>query len=146
MNIEDAWDVHMRRAPLDAAQGQAGRSTAARKPSLTYRAMQVSIVLVGVWTIVEMPWELSPTDSLARLAALLLAKCLLLGIGVAAFFGVRYARGFLAFVCAASVFALASTLPLEYAIARQLFTLSLIECLSKIALVASYVTWYVKRH
>jgi hypothetical protein len=143
MNIEDAWDGHRRRAHLDAAQQQPTQASRAQKTALAQRAMRVSIALVCVWAIIEIPWELSPTDGLSRLAALLLAKCLLIAIGVAAFFGVRYARAFFAFLCTASVFALVSTLPLEYAIAHQLFVLSTVECLCKIALVASYLTWYL---
>jgi hypothetical protein len=149
MNIEDAWDVHMRRAHLDAAQQQpvpASPASRTHKAPLAHRAMQVSIALVCAWSTVETPWEMGPADGLTRVIALALAKCLLLGVGAAAFFGVRYARPFFAFLCAASVFALASALPLEYAVARGLFALSLIECMCKIALVASYATWYVKGH
>ena len=146
MNIDDAWDGHVRRAHLDAAQPQPVPASRVHKASLAHRAMQVSIALVCGWSIVETPWELGPADGLTRLIALMLAKCLLLGVGAAAFFGVRYARPFFAFLCAASVFALASSLPLEYAVARELFALSLIECVCKIALVASYATWYIKGH
>jgi len=146
MNIEDAWDSHMRRAHLDVAQEQPAPASRPHKATLARRAMQVSIALVCAWSIVETPWELSPADGQTRVIALMLAKCLLLGVGTAAFFGVRYTRPFFAFLCAASVFALASTLPLEYAIARELFALSLIECVCKIALVASYATWYIKGH
>jgi hypothetical protein len=146
MNIEDAWDGHMRRAHLDAAQGRPAPRSGAQKAPLAHRAMQVSIALVCAWAIIETPWELSPADGLTRVVALMLAKCLLLGVGAAAFFGVRYARPFFAFLCAASVFALASTLPLEYAIARELFVLSLIECVCKVALVVSYATWYIRGH
>ena len=126
MNIEDAWDGHMRRAHLDAAQGQPVRASRAQKAPLAHRAMQISIVLVCGWSIVEIPWELGPADGLARVIALMLAKCLLLGVGAAAFFGVRYARPFFVFLCAASVFALGSSLRVEYVIARELFVLSLI--------------------
>jgi hypothetical protein len=146
MNIEDAWDGHMRRAHLDAAQQLSAPASRAHKAPLAHRAMQVSIALVCAWSIVETHWELLPADGLTRVIALLLAKCLLLGVGAAAFFGVRYARAAFAFLCAASVFALASALPFEYAIARELFALSLVECVCKIALVASYATWYIKGH
>jgi hypothetical protein len=146
MNIDDAWDGHMRRAHLDAAQQQPVPASRPHKAPLAHRAMQISIALVCAWSIVETPWELSPADGMTRVIALVLAKCLLLGVGAAAFFAVRYARPFFAFLCAASVFALASALPLEYAVARELFSLSLIECVCKIALVGSYATWYVKGH
>ncbi|SDG25788.1 hypothetical protein [Paraburkholderia phenazinium] len=140
MNIEDTWDGHMRRAPVDAAKTQ-------REPaSLALRAMQVFIALVCVWSLIETPWEVSPGDGTTRIAALLLAKCLLLAAGAAAFFGVRYARPVFAFLCGASVLAVASTLPFEYAISHELFTLSLIECVCKVALVASYAIWYLKKH
>lgn len=146
MGIEHAWDAHMRRARHNAAQGQLARASRAQKSPLVHRAMQIAIVLVCAWSIVETPWELSPADEPARLIALMLAKCLLLGAGAAAFFGVRFARPFFAFLCAASVFALAASLPLEYAIARELFTLSLIESLCKVAFVVSFAAWYIKGH
>jgi hypothetical protein len=146
LNIEDAWDGHMRRAHLNTAQGRPVPASRAQKAPLAHRAMQISIALVCAWSIVETPWELSPADGLMRVIALMLAKCVLLGVGAAAFFGVRFARPFFAFLCAASVFALTSTLPLEYVIARELFALSLIECVFKVALVVSYATWYIKGH
>jgi hypothetical protein len=144
MSIEHAWDAHMRRARHKAAHGHLAQASRAQKSPLAHRAMQIAIVLVCAWSIVETPWELSPADELARLIALMLSKCLLLGVGAAAFFGVRFARPFFAFLCAASVFALAASLPLEYAMARELFTLSLIECLCKLAVVVSFAAWYIK--
>jgi len=108
--------------------------------------MQVFIVLVCIWSLIETPWEVSPGDGMAHIAALLLAKCLLLAIGAAAYFGAPYARSVFAFLCGASLLAVASALPFEYAISHELFTLSLIECLCKVALVVSYTVWYVKNH
>jgi hypothetical protein len=146
MNIEDAWDGHMRRAHLGAAAAQSGEASRVQKTPLTHRAMLMSIALVCAWAIVEIPWELSATDGFARFAALVLSKCLLLGFAAAAFFGVRYVRMFFALVCASSVFALVSALPLEYAVAHQLFVLSLIECVCKLAFVVSYAVWSIKGH
>jgi len=136
----------MRRAHIDAAQGPHAPASHPQTASFARRAMLVCIALVCAWSIVETPWELSPTDGLARFMALMLAKCLLLAVGAAAFFGVRYAHALFAFVCASSVFAVASTLPFEYTISHELFTLSLVECVCKVALVISYAIWYVKRH
>lgn len=110
------------------------------------RAMRVFVALVCIWSLIETPWEISPGDGTTRIVALLLAKCLLLAAGAAAYFGVRYARAVFAFLCGASVLAVASTLPFEYAISHELFTLSLIECVCKVALVASYATLYIKSH
>lgn len=146
MNVEDTWDGHMRRAHIDAAQEQRALASHALRAPLARRAMLVCIALVCAWSIVETPWELSPTDGLGRFAALMLAKCLLLAVGAAAFFGVRYARAVFAFLCASSVFAVASTLPFEYTISHELFTLSLVECVCKVALVVSYAIWYIKGH
>jgi hypothetical protein len=146
MNIEDAWDSHMRRAHLGAAAAQPSDAAWAHKTPLAYRAMLVSIALVCAWSIVEIPWELNATDGFARFAALVLSKCLLLGFGAAAFFGVRYVRMFFALVCAASVFALGSALPLEYAVAHPLFVLSLVECVCKLAFVVSYAIGSIKAH
>lgn len=140
MNIEDTWDAHMRRTPMDAAKRQ-------REPaSPALRAMQVFIALVCVWSLIETPWEVSPGDATTRIVALLVAKCLLLVAGAAAYFGVRYARAVFAFLCGASVLAVASTLPFEYTISHELFTLSLIECVCKVALIATYAIWYIKNH
>jgi hypothetical protein len=144
MNVEDTWDGHMRRAHIDAIQQHASASHAQTAP-LARRAMLVCIALACAWSIVETPWELSPTDGIGRFVALMLAKCLLLAVGAAAFFGVRYARALFAFLCASSVFAVASTLPFEYTISHELFMLSLVECVCKVALVVSYAIWYVKR-
>jgi hypothetical protein len=146
MNVEDTWDGHMRRAHIDAAHEQHVPASHAQAAPLARRAMLVCIALVCAWSIVETPWELNPTDGLTRFLALMLAKCLLLTVGAAAFFGVRYARTLFVFLCASSVFAVASTLPFEYTISHELFTLSLVECVCKVALVVSYATWYIKSH
>jgi hypothetical protein len=55
MNIEDAWDSHMRRAHLDVAQEQPAPASRPHKAPLARRAMQVSIALVCAWSIVETP-------------------------------------------------------------------------------------------
>jgi hypothetical protein len=144
MNLEEAWHEQVRPAHDAVARAQRAPALHAQGAWLAQRAMQVSICMVCVWAIVETPWEWDPADGLPRFIALMLAKCLLLGAGAAAFFGVRYARPFFVFLCAASVFALASALPIEYAISRELFTLSLIEWVFKTALVVSYVIWTIK--
>lgn len=116
-----------------------------QRASLAWQVMRVSIGLVCLWSVLETPWEFGPADGVARVVALLLSKCVLLGAGAAAFFGLHYARPLFIFLCGSSVIAVASSLPFEFAISRELFALSLIECILKAVLIASCAIWYVKR-
>jgi hypothetical protein len=148
MNIEKSWGEPIQHAHIDGApdpQTPALPLQRARHAPPVWHAMRVAIGLVCLWSILETPWEFGPSDGVARIIALLLSKCVLLGAGAAAFFGLSYARPLFVFLCGSSVIAVASSLPFEFTISHELFALSLIECVLKAALVASFAIGCLKR-
>jgi hypothetical protein len=146
MNIKKSWGEPIHHAHVAGAPESRTPATPLRRAQqapLAWHAMCVTIGMVCLWSILETPWEFGPADGVARIIALLLSKFMLLGAGAAAFFGLHYARLLFLFLCGSSVIAVASSLPFEFTISHELFTLSLIECVLKAALVAS---WCLKRH
>jgi hypothetical protein len=141
MNIQDAWANRISHTHGAATQGSRTSQRHARHAPFAQRAMQVSTGLVCLWSLLETPWEWTPGDDPARFAALLVSKCLLLAVGMAAIAGVRYARVAFAFLCAASVLAVSSTLTFVYGISHPLFVLALVECVLRAAVVASCAVW-----
>jgi hypothetical protein len=134
MTIDNAWQGQSR-GPADAAGGERcaphEQRAAAPRPPRTSRTSRAVLTLVCVWSLVEIPFEWSPPDGAAQFAALLVAKCLLVGIGAAAFIGLRYARALFAFVCGAGALAVSSTLPFVYHVSHPLFVIALAECVLK---------------
>jgi hypothetical protein len=145
MSILDARDNRVHHDHDAANQGHHASQRQARLALFAQRAMKVSAGLVCLWSLVETPWEWTPGDSAARVAALVASKALLLAVSAAAIWGVRYARTVFVLLCAASVLAVSSTLPFVYGISHTLFALSLVECLLKAVVVVSGVVWYVTR-
>ena len=145
MNIQDAWDDHIRHTHDAAAQRHRTLQRHAQQARFARCAMQISTGLVCLWSLLETPWEWMPADDPTRVAALAASKCLLLGVGTAAICGVRYARTAFALVCGASILTVASTLPFVYSISHPLFALALVECVLKAAVVASCALWYMRK-
>jgi hypothetical protein len=141
MNIQDAWDHQIRHTTAAAAP----EHRVAQRARFAQRAMQLSTGLVCLWSLLETPWELTPADDPTRVAALVASKCLLVGIGVAALFGVRYTRAAFFVLCGISVLAVAPTLPFVYSISHSLFALALIECVLKASVATSCALWYAEK-
>lgn len=141
MNILDAWDHPIRHTHDAAAQGH----DISQRARFTRHAMQISTGLVCLWSLLEAPWELTPVDDTTRVIALVVSKCLLLGVGAAAIWGVRYTRAAFAFLCGISVLAVAPTLPFVYSISQSLFALALVECVLKAAVAMSCALWYMDK-
>jgi hypothetical protein len=117
---------------------------AERTPKLQ-RLFNACVVAVCGWAVIEAPLELGGAFDSTRLLALIVSKLLMGLVGAAAISNLRFAARVFAFVCAASVFAIAPALPLEYARSVPLALLSTIECLCKGACVASLVIISLKR-
>jgi hypothetical protein len=145
MSILDAWGNRVHHDHDAANLGQQAPQRQARLAVFAQRAMKISAGLVCLWSLLETPWEWTPGDAPARVAALLASKALLLAMGAAAIWGVRYARTVFVLLCAASVLAVSLTLPFVYGISHTFFALSLVECLLKAAVVISGVVWYVTK-
>jgi hypothetical protein len=143
MNFDDALDEPVRHAYDDTFDRDADtfRGEAAAQPG---RVVLVLMAAVCLWSLVETPWELSPADGSIRVLALALAKLMLLSIGVVAILDMPRMRSIFVFLCGASVFAIASALPGEFAASRELFCLSLVECALKAATVVAWALWYFK--
>lgn len=102
------------------------------------RTFKVSVVVVCCWVLIEAPLEFSGSISLTALLAVLVSKILICLTGFAAIAGLRLTRHVFAFLCAASVFAVAPALPLEYARSVALALVSTVECVAKTACVVAF--------
>lgn len=146
MSLQNAWDNRIRHHHDAAIAGRQTSQPHAWQAHVAQRGVQVSTALVCLWSLIEMPWEWTPADDPTRVAALLTSKFVLLGLGAAAIWGVRYARTVFITLCAASVLGLALTLSPLYAISHMIFSLTLFECVLKTAVVVTGVTWYLTRN
>lgn len=87
--------------------------------------------LVVLWSVLELPWELGAGAETAQLAALGVAKSMLVFVAWRMVKGSAWARyGFL-LLCGASILAIAPALPGEYANLPSAFVMSLGECIIK---------------
>ncbi|CAG4914949.1 hypothetical protein [Paraburkholderia saeva] len=141
MNFDDALDERVRHAYDDTFDHYPGtfRGETLAQPG---RIVLLLMAAVCLWSLVETPRELSPADGSLRVLALALAKLMLLSTGVVAILGMPRMRSIFVFLCGASVFAIASALPGEYAASKELFCLSLVECALKAATVVAWALWY----
>ncbi|MCP3716274.1 MULTISPECIES: hypothetical protein [unclassified Paraburkholderia] len=102
------------------------------------RPFKGSVVAVCCWVLIEAPLELSGSISSTSLLAVLASKILICLTGFAAVVGLRVARHVFAFICAASVLAVAPALPLEYAHSVAIALVSVVECVAKTACVVAF--------
>ncbi|MCP3709940.1 hypothetical protein M3I54_23655 [Paraburkholderia sp. CNPSo 3274] len=102
------------------------------------RPFKISVVAVCCWVLIEAPLELSGSISSTSLLAVLASKVVMCLIGFAAIGGLRFTRHVFAFICAASVFAVAPALPLEYAHSVAIALVSTVECIAKAACVVAF--------
>jgi hypothetical protein len=99
------------------------------------RIFKTLVLVVCGWSLIEAPLELGVSDVHAGLVALLLSKLVVLGTGLAAVAKARFARETFAFLCGASVLAIAPALPMEFNHSFAIAIFSSIECFSKAACV-----------
>jgi hypothetical protein len=107
--------------------------------SRSERLFKVSVIVVCCWILIEAPLELSGSINSTSLLAVVASKVLICLIGFAAIVDLRLTRHVFAFICAASVLAVAPALPLEYKRSIALALVSTVECLGKAACVAAFV-------
>jgi hypothetical protein len=84
--------------------------------------------LVLGWNLIELPWEISATDTRRDFWALICAQLVLAAIVWAMTRGVRWARIVFLAICATSVIAIAPNLPLEVRTFPFGAGLSAVEC------------------
>ncbi|EEA02310.1 hypothetical protein BH160DRAFT_2410 [Burkholderia sp. H160] len=106
---------------------------------------KVSVIGVCCWTLIEAPLELSGSINSTSLPAMLVSKLLICLIGFAAIADLRLTRHVFAFICAASVLAVAPALPLEYTHSIAFAIVSTVECLGKAACVVAFAKASWKR-
>jgi len=107
--------------------------------ALAERAFRTLVPVVCVWALIETPLELDTSDAPAAVAALFLSKLVVFGIGLAAIAKVRFARETFAFICGASVLAIAPSLPMEFNQSLAIGIISLVECFIKAACVMAFL-------
>jgi hypothetical protein len=106
--------------------------------TLSGRIFKTLVLVVCGWSLIEAPLELGVSDAHAGLLALFLSKLVVVGIGLAAVVRVRFAREMFAFICGASVLAIAPALPMEFNQSFAIAIFSSIECFSKAACVIAF--------
>ncbi|MBP0595038.1 hypothetical protein J8I87_36345 [Paraburkholderia sp. LEh10] len=102
------------------------------------RLFKASVVVVCGWALIEAPLELGGSTNSTSLFAVVVSKVLICLIGAGAIANLRIACQVFAFVCGASVFAIAPALPLEYMRCFSIALFSTVECIAKAACVASF--------
>lgn len=102
------------------------------------RMFKTLILVVCGWSLIEAPLELGVSDAHAGLLALLLSKLVVVGTGLAAVAKARFARETFAFICGASVLAIAPALPIEFNQSFVMAMFSTVECFSKAACVMAF--------
>ncbi|MFM0092974.1 hypothetical protein PQR46_39565 [Paraburkholderia sediminicola] len=106
--------------------------------ALSERVFRVLVLVVCGWSLIEAPLELGVSNARAGLLALLLSKLVVVGTGLAAFANARFGRETFAFICGASILAVAPALPMEFNQSFAIAVFSTIECLSKAACVIAF--------
>ena len=106
--------------------------------ALSERVLKTLVVVVCGWSLIEAPLELDVSDAYAGVFALVLSKLVLIGTGLAAVAKVRFARQTFAFICGASVLAIAPGLPMEFEQSFAIAMISTVECFTKAACVLAF--------
>jgi hypothetical protein len=147
MNLDDALDDRVRHAfDLIGHEGEMAAFRTCKRRTLMEFIARISTIGVCAWSLFEIPWEISPADDFMQICALLVGELALIGIGLCALAQARFARVVFTFLCCASVLAVGSALPSEYAASPQFFGLSLVECLLKATVVTTYIFgFYLQR-
>ena len=95
------------------------------------RPFKPLVTVVCSWSLLETPLELDASVDPEHALVVALSKLVMFLIGVAAVADLRYARQAFAFICAASVLAIAPALPIEYGRCVPVALCSTIECIGK---------------
>lgn len=106
--------------------------------ALSERVFKTLVLVVCGWSLIEAPLELGVSDAHAVLLALLLSKLVVVGTGLAAVAKARFARETFAFLCGASVLAIAPALPTEFNQSFAIAIFSSVECFSKATCVMAF--------
>ena len=106
--------------------------------ALSERMFKTLILVVCGWSLIEAPLELGGSDAHTVVLALLLSKLVVVGTGFAAVGKARFARATFAFICGASVLAIAPALPMEFKQSFATAMFSTVECFSKAACVIAF--------
>jgi hypothetical protein len=126
-------EVASRHATLNApralrrARGRQGSRLRAAAPGLA----RLSVVAVWIWSMVELPAELTIDASIVQTFALAMSKLCLTALVGMVLMGNAIARKIFLLVCWLSILAIAPDLPLQFHYDRTGFLLSAIECLMK---------------
>lgn len=102
------------------------------------RMFKTLVLVVCGWSLIEAPLELGVSDAHTVVLALLLSKLVVVGTGFAAVAKARFARETFAFICGASVLAIAPALPTEFNQSFAMAMFSTVECFSKAACVMAF--------
>lgn len=102
------------------------------------RLAQAAVIAVWIWSMIELPAELTIDASIVQTFALALSKICMTLLAYAVLMGKGYARRIFLFVCWLSILAIAPDLPLQFRYDRPGFMLSAIECLLKILTIIAF--------
>jgi hypothetical protein len=114
---------------------QTGADTVSARSERMFKTL--ALIVCG-WSLIEAPLELGVSDAHAGLLAVLLSKLAVVGTGLAAVAKVRFARETFAFLCGASVLAIAPALLTEFNQSFAIAMFSTVECFSKAACVMAF--------
>lgn len=123
-----AMRVFAQRVPDDAAE----------LSTTSERLFTAFVIAVCGWSLIEAPLEFCSSDDSAWLLVMAASKVLICLNGVVAIANVRFAREVFAFICGASILAIAPALPIEYRTCLAVALFSTVECISKGACVAAF--------
>jgi hypothetical protein len=136
-------------APSEETRPATGLLVPADPISKPSRAFVVSVLLACLGSLIDSHWEIVGMDTSSQLLALGSSKLVLVALAYTSIAGPTSLRVWFVFVSGVSVLAVASALPSELAVSPPIFWLSLFECITKLAVVATYVNWQLlnlKRH
>ncbi len=121
-----------KRSSRSVSRARSARADGMMLPGRTSpRIAQAAVIAVWLWSMVELPAELTVDASIVQTFALALSKICLTLLAYAVLVGRGYARKIFLFVCWLSILAIAPDLPLQFRYDRSGFYLSVIECVLK---------------
>jgi hypothetical protein len=108
------------------------------KPSRTFIA---AVLLACLCSLIASYWELVGLDTTSELLTLYMGKFILVALAYTSIAGPRSLRVWFVFASGVGLLAVAPALPSELALPPVVFWLSVIECITKMTVVATYVNW-----
>jgi hypothetical protein len=116
-----------------------GRGTVANRMRNGRRFGRGAVVLVVIWSLVEIPVELDVSRGGVEIAALLFSKAMVVIIGFGATLGTRCASRVFAFICGMSLLAVVPALFFEMKTSPVDFFYSFVECILKALAFVTFV-------